>query len=141
MKSNDYIENNREETIKPKKEKTKRKRSEREKKASKNVSQIMSGEFLTKDFVVNNLNFIFFVLFLLILTVSKGYYVRQLSQNIRAEEKSLQDITADYVGTKAKLEKMTRRSEMVKKLAPMGLTETLNPTKVIRIKSKENKAK
>lgn len=119
--------------------KRKKKTNKREGKNAKSITQIMNGEFLTKNFVVDNLNFIFFLIFLLVLVVSKGYYVRQLAHDITKEEKKLQDITADYVETKAQLENKTRRAELVKKLKPLGLTETLNPTKVIRIKEKKNK--
>lgn len=121
--------------------KRKEKKQKRERKTSKNVTQIMNGEFLTKDFVVNNLNFIFFIIFLLVLVVTKGYYVRQLANDITKAEKQLRDVTADYVETKAKLGEKTRRTKLIKELAPMGLKETMNPTKVIRLKDKNKEAK
>ena len=109
------------------------------KKQSKSLMQIMNGDFLTRGFVLNNLNYIFFIFFLLILLVSKGYYVRQLANDIVKERKEVNDVTADYVETKAKLEEMTRRTRLIKKLEPLGLKETINPTKVIRIKEEKKK--
>lgn len=103
------------------------------------VMQIMNGDFLTKDFVISNLNFIFFVIFLMVLVVSKGYYVHRLANNIRKAEIEVGDITADYVETKARLEEKTQRSQMVDRLKPLGLKETVNPTKVIRIKEEKEK--
>ena len=50
------------------------------------LTQILNGEFLTKSFVLNNLPFIFFGLFLLILFVSKGYYVKQINDDIKETE-------------------------------------------------------
>ncbi|RYM32425.1 hypothetical protein ERX46_14200 [Brumimicrobium glaciale] len=133
MKGNNYISDT------PSKAKTKKKKKKSRfaaasKKQSQSLVQIMNGDFLTKDFVMNNFNYIFFVIFLMILTVSKGYYVNQLSNDIAKEEKAVGDITADYVETKAKLEELTRRTKMIEKLKPLGLKETINPTKVIRIK-------
>lgn len=138
MKENNYISDK---PVKGKKKKTKKKSrfAEASRKQSQSLVQIMNGDFLTKDFVMNNLNYIFFVIFLMILMVSKGYYVNQLSNDIAKEEKAVGDITADYVETKAKLEELTRRTQMIEKLKPLGLKETINPTKVIRIKKDKTK--
>lgn len=97
----------------------------------------MNGDFLTRRFFVNNLSYIFFVVFLLILLVTKGYYVNHLANDIAKTEKKVGDMMADYVEKKAALEEMTRRTELIEQLRPLGLKETINPTKVIRIKEKE----
>lgn len=136
MKGNNYISDNQKKTEKTKKES---KRSLAAKKQSKSLMQIMNGDFLTRGFVLNNLNYIFFIFFLLILMVSKGYYVRQLANDIVKERKEMNDVTADYVETKAKLEEMTRRTRLIEKLKPLGLKETINPTKVIRIQKEGDK--
>ena len=133
MKGNNYISDT-PEKAKTKKSKKKGRFAAASRKQSQSLVQIMNGDFLTRDFVMNNLNYIFFVIFLMILTVSKGYYVNQLSNDIAKEEKAVGGMTADYVETKAKLEELTRRTQMIEKLKPLGLRETINPTKVIRIK-------
>lgn len=136
MKGNNFI------SEKQKQATTKKKKERREKasrKQAQSVMQIMNGDFLTKDFVLNNLNYIFFVIFLMVLIVSKGYYVHQLANDIAREEIEVEDVTADYVETKAKLEELTQRSQMVEKLQPLGLKETINPTKVIRVKKEDKK--
>jgi cell division protein FtsL len=139
MKGNNYISDNQKEA-KTKKKKKKSRFAEASRKQSQSLVQIMNGDFLTKGFVLNNLTYIFFVIFLMILMVSKGYYVHQLANDITKEEKAVGDITADYVETKAKLEELTRRTQMIEKLKPLGLKETINPTKVIRLKKdKEEK--
>lgn len=137
MKGNNYI-SGQSTKEKAKKSKKKSRFATASKKQSKSLVQIMNGDFLTKDFVMNNLNFIFFIIFLMILMVSKGYYVHQLANDITKEEKAVGDITADYVETKAKLEEVTRRTEMIERLKPLGLKETINPTKVIRVKKEED---
>jgi hypothetical protein len=100
--------------------------------------QILNGEFLTKEFVLDNLNFIFFIIFMLLLLVGKGYYGKQLSRDVEDSQKELNEMTADYVESKAKLEEDTRRVKLIEKLGPYGLKETVNPTKVIRIKKEDN---
>ncbi|PWH85872.1 FtsL-like putative cell division protein [Brumimicrobium oceani] len=137
MKGNNYISDKQEKAKTKKKKKKSGRFAAASKKQSQSLVQIMNGDFLTKDFVMNNLNYIFFIIFLMILMVSKGYYVNQLANDIAKEEKAVGDITADYVETKAKLEELTRRTQMIEKLKPLGLRETINPTKVIRIKEEE----
>ena len=138
MKENSYKGKSTDDgTKKSAKTKKKSRFSKAAKKQSQSMVQIMNGEFLTKDFFLKNLSYIFFIVFLLILMVSKGYYVNQLSEDISNTEEELGEITADYVETKAKLEEETRRTELIEKLDPLGLKETINPTKVIRRKEKE----
>lgn len=100
--------------------------------------QILNGEFLTKEFVLNNLNFIFFTIFLLLLSVGKGYYGKELSRDLEKTQNELNEVTAEYIEAKAKLEEDTRRQILVEKLENRGLKETVNPTKVIRIKEQKN---
>ena len=99
--------------------------------------QILNGNFLTKEFVLNNLNFIFFIIFLLLILVGKGYYGKQLSKDADKAQIELNELSANYIETKAKLEEETRRYKLIEKLSIKGLNETVNPTKVIRIKKED----
>lgn len=121
------------------KEKAKKQQARKaEKRAKPNAfAQILNGEFLAKDFVLDNLAFVFFFVFMLIMLVAKGYYGKQLSKDIDTAQKELDASTAEYVEAKAKLEEETRRSELVDQLGPKGLKETTNPAKVIRVKKKD----
>ncbi len=119
--------------------KAKRKKPEPTGKAAKPNAfvQILNGDFLSKEFILNNLNFIFFLIFLLILLVAKGYYGKQLSTDVIKTQRELDELTSDFFEAKARLEEKTRRMELVEKLEKTGLRETVNPTKVIRIKEKK----
>lgn len=126
---------------KKKKKAAKKKRVKtRAKKSSKPNAfiQILNGDFLNRDFILGNLNFIFFLFFLLILTIGKGYYGKQLSAHVSQTEQELDELTGEYFEAKARLEESTQRSKLVEKLEHTGLKETTNPTKVIRIPKKEN---
>ena len=98
------------------------------------LTQILNGEFLTKSFVLNNLPYIFFILLLLIVFVAKGYYVKQISDEIKINETELNQNAAEYIEAKTKLEEETKRYKLVEKLKERELKESLNATKVIRIK-------
>ena len=123
-------------------EKTKQTKRKAKATAAKNKKpssfvQILNGDFLTKEFMLKNLNFIFFIMLLLLLIVGKGYYGKQLSSDVLKTQKEVDELTSDYFEAKATLEEKTRRSELVEKLESTGLKETVNPTKVIKIKKEE----
>ena len=98
------------------------------------LTQILNGEFLRKSFVLNNLPFIFFTLLLLILFVSKGYYVKQINDDIKKTELEVNQNAAEFLEVKSSFEFKTRRQVLIEKLKERDLKESLNATKVIRIK-------
>lgn len=108
-------------------------------KSSFTVAQVLNGEFLTKQFVIDNLGFIFFIIVLFIVVVAKGYYGGQLLKDVDRAQKDLDEVNAEFIEVKAALEEETKRQVLVDKLSNLGLKETTNPTKVIRIKKKEEK--
>lgn len=135
MSINEYIDRSEQEANQPK-EAPKVAKPKR-KKGPSAFTQILNGDFLTKEFVLNNLSFIFFIMLLLLLIVGKGYYGKELAQDINKTQKELDEMTADYVEAKARLEEETRRYRLVEKLEPKGLKETTIQTKVIRLKEKK----
>jgi cell division protein FtsL len=113
-------------------------KAEKKNRDSNSLTQILNGEFLTKSFVLNNLTYIFFILLLLIVFVTKGYYVKQLSDDIRTNQTELDQNTADYIELKTQFEEETRRYKLVERLKERELKESQNATKVIRVsKSKK----
>lgn len=133
--NNEFI--HKDEVAENEKVKTQQKRKVQKRAKPNPFVQILNGEFLAKDFVLNNLSFIFFLVFMMIMLVAKGYYGKQLSKDIDTSQKALDASTAEYVEAKAKLEEETRRSQLVEQLGPKGLKETVNPAKVIRIKKEK----
>ena len=101
-------------------------------------SQILNGDFLTKEFVLNNLNYIFFLIALLLLIIAKGYYGKQISTDIDNTQKEYDQNAAEYIEVKSKLETVTRRYKLVERLQKRELKETKNATKVIRLKKKKD---
>jgi len=138
---NEYIDKEKvdaREALKTAKERKQKKRTRQtpEKKPSAFV-QILNGDFLTKEFMLNNLTFIFFVMFLLLLTVSKGYYGKRLSDDVNRTQDELNELTSDHFEAKTRLEEETQRVKLVDELASQGLKETVNPTRVIRIEKEK----
>ena len=111
---------------KEKEKKAEAKRKKKEAKAGKksNVKksgpnafvQILNGDFLTKEFITNNLSFIFFIIFLMLLVVAKGYYGKELTRNVNKTQSDLDEVTSDYFESKARLEEETRRVRLLEQL-------------------------
>lgn len=104
-------------------------------------AQILNGDFLTREFVLNNLNYIFFIMLLLLVLISKGYYGKQVNRDIDNAQRNLDQHAAEYIEAKARLELVTRRYRMAERLESRELKETKNATKVIRIKQPKNEQK
>jgi ABC-type transport system involved in cytochrome bd biosynthesis fused ATPase/permease subunit len=96
--------------------------------------QILNGEFLTKEFFLNNLNYIFFIMALLLVIVSKGYYGKQLIDDTNKTQRELDQKATEYIEAKSRLEFVTRRYKLVEKLKSRDLQESQNTKKVIRLK-------
>lgn len=94
---------------------------------------LLNGEFLVKSFVLDNLGYVFFLIFLLLILVGKSYYGKQLSKDINQSQREVDQMTADYVEAKAKVEEEGLRYKLVEKV-DSNLKENQNATKVIRIK-------
>ena len=62
------------EEVKAKKKKARAKRKKANPAGGRTFVQIMNGEFLSKDWFVNNLPFTFFIGFLLVVLIGWGYF-------------------------------------------------------------------
>jgi len=93
---------------------------------------ILNGDFLTKDFFLNNLTYILFLFFLLFILVAKGYYGKSLVKSVRETRVELDQNTADYINTKTQFEEKTRRYKMAEQLKKRNLVESENAIKVIK---------
>ncbi len=110
-------------------------RKQRQTKGKKNsLAMLLNGEFLLKSFVLDNLGYVFFLIFLLLILVGKSYYGKQLSKDINQSQREVDQMTADYVEAKAKVEEEGLRYRLIEKL-DTNLKENQNATKVIRIKT------
>lgn len=113
----------------------KKKKDKRVKENGKSISfmDIISGDFLLRDFIFGNLPFVLFLVFLGLILVSKGYYAKQLIKDINKNQIELDAVTADYVEAKAKLEEETMRGNLVEILKEREVKEATSPVKVIKV--------
>lgn len=114
------------------------KRPKKKKDASKGkalsfVRQLINGDVLTRTFIVDNLPFLFFLSGLLVLLISKGYYSRQLSNQIEKNQKEIGEINSKLVSGKVRFNDLTDRVNMTDKLEEKQLSESESGIRVIRV--------
>jgi hypothetical protein len=136
MKDNEYIENAAPES--EGKQKTDRKSTSGSTAKTSAFNQILNGDFLTKDFMLNNLNYIFFLFLLLLILVAKGYYVKQVIDETNEVQIELDQNTSDFIEAKTSIEAITERNLLVYKLQQRELKESQKAIKVIRLKKEKS---
>lgn len=142
--SNEYVDKSQLDELKARataeenKKKAKKSRGKTKSKRPSAFIQILNGDFLSREFILNNLGFILFIFLLLLLMVGQGYYGKQLTSEVNKSQKELDELTGDYFDAKARLEENTQRSKLIEQLEDTGLKETVNPTKVIRVSKDED---
>lgn len=99
-----------------------------------NLAMFLNGEFLNRDFFFDNIYYIAFIIGLFILLVGKSYLVRGLNRDIANTQRELDQVSADYVEAKSRLEIGTRGYKIAHKLKHKNLVESQNAIKVIRVK-------
>ena len=107
-------------------------KQEKQDKPSQSVfSNIMNGEFLTKDIVVGFLPFILFLAFLGMCYIRNGYYVEDTVRAINDIGSELKELKSEYISTKSELMFKSKQSEVAKALEPFGIKESVVPPKKI----------
>jgi hypothetical protein len=117
------------------KKKSSRKRSKRRNRQSaKVVAQIMNGEFLSKENFVNNLPFVFFLGFLLVVLIGWGYYAETATRKEVMLERELGELNSEYFTLGSKYNTMRGRRQVAEKLNGSGVTESLTSPRKIKVK-------
>lgn len=96
--------------------------------------QLMNGEFLTRDYFLNNLPFTFFIGFLFIVVIAWGYYGETIAKKEVQLEKELGELNAEYFTLTAEYNAQRGRRQIAEKLAPLGIKESVSSPKKIRVK-------
>ncbi|MCH2213782.1 MAG: hypothetical protein MK086_01295 [Flavobacteriales bacterium] len=104
---------------------------------SKGIGSLLNGSFLTRQLVQNNMPFIFFLVFIMICYISYGYFAEQNAKDLVQAESELREVKAANLSVNARLEKRKQQSEVAKDISELGLKESTEPPKVIRLPKQE----
>ncbi len=99
--------------------------------------QIISGNILTRDSIVNQVPYVLYLSLLAVLYIGYGYYAEKTVRELDKEDTLLKEIKSEYTTTSTKLEVLRQQSKVAEEIARMGLEESRVPPKKIVIEPKE----
>jgi hypothetical protein len=99
----------------------------------KSLADLLNGNFLSSDGMINLLPYIFFLTFLALLYIANGYYAENKIRDINSLGNELKELRSEYITTKSELMFKSKQSEVAKTLSPYGIKESVVPPKKIVI--------
>ncbi len=97
----------------------------------KGIQSVMDGTILTRDVVVKGLPFVFYITLLAILYIANSYYAEKKIIEIEKVKKELKVLRSENIAAQSKLMYYSRQSEVIKRIEPYGIKESLIPPRKI----------
>lgn len=101
------------------------------------VKSLLSGNFLSKDQLVNALPYLFFLTFLGICYIANGYQAERLIRRLYKTNNEIKELRSEYITTKSELMYVSKQSQVAKATHALGLRELTSPPKKIVLTPKE----
>ncbi|MCW3083659.1 MAG: hypothetical protein JWP12_1025 [Bacteroidetes bacterium] len=119
------------------KEPVKPQKPARENKVVRSVSNVVSGNFLSKETTIKNFPFIFFLSFLAICYIANGYYADDQVRKVNKLTNEIKELKTQYIVVKDSLVVKSKQTEVAKSLAAQqtGIKESVVPPKKIVVKA------
>lgn len=114
--------------------KEKKQAAKKSSRSRRSFVQIMNGEFLSKDNFVQNLPFVFFIGFLLVVLISWGYYAETITRKEVRLEKELGELNSEFFTLGSIYNSKRGRRSIGERLKGTGVGESLNSPKKIKVK-------
>lgn len=112
-------------------------KSERSSKSVKGVKDVLSGNFLSKESVVNVLPYVFFLTFLGICYIANGYQAERLVRKLYKTTNEIKELRSEYITNKSDLMYISKQSQVARATKNLGLRELMSPPKKIVISEDE----
>jgi hypothetical protein len=121
----------------PKAEEQKPPKPVKENKVVRSVANVVSGSFLSRDTTLKSLPFVFFLSFLAICYIAKGYYDDDQVRKLSRLTNEIKELRTQYIVVKDSLVIKSKQTEVAKALAIQlsGIKESVVPPKKILVKT------
>ncbi|HEY0031241.1 MAG TPA: FtsL-like putative cell division protein [Bacteroidia bacterium] len=109
----------------------------KENKVVRSVANVVSGSFLSKETTIKNLPFIFFLSFLAVCYIAKGYYDDDQVRKLNRLTNEIKELRTQYIVVKDSLVVKSKQTEVAKALANQstGIKESVVPPKKIIVQT------
>jgi hypothetical protein len=108
-----------------------KKKKKKENPVLKGVQSVLDGTILTRDKVVNSLPFLFYIMLIAMLYIANSYYAEKKVIEIEKIKKEIKELRSENITTKSTLMFCSRQSEVVRRIEPYGIKESLIPPRKI----------
>ncbi|MFK7810780.1 MAG: FtsL-like putative cell division protein [Saprospiraceae bacterium] len=108
-------------------------------KKKKTLTDYLSIGQMSSEWILKNVPFVFFLVFLLIAYIANAHYSEKKIRAIQGLQKEVKELRWEYNSLKSGLMYSTKQSEVVKAVAPMGLKPMKGKPKKIVINKRERK--
>lgn len=103
------------------------------------VQDFLGGDYLSKEQVVSNIPYVFYIALLAMIYIGNTYYTEKKFTDIERTKSELKELRYQYITTKSALMFMGRQSEISKRAQLLGLKESVLPPYKIRYKGEYSK--
>lgn len=108
-------------------------------KVKQNIYDVLKGKFLVSEDAFKNWQIIIFVVFLLLIVISRSHSTDKKVLKIAKLNKEIRELKAEFIDARTKVMRLELESSVQKKVAARGLLPSKNPPKKIKvIKRKRN---
>ena len=109
----------------------------KENKVVRSVTNVVSGNFLSKETTQKHVPFIFFLSFLAICYIANGYYADDQVRRVNRLTNEIKELRTQYIVVKDSLVVKSKQTEVARSLAAQqtGIKESVMPPKKIVVKT------
>jgi cell division protein FtsL len=108
---------------------------------AKGVSSVLTGSFLTREIILKQLPFIFFLTLMAMVYIANTYYAEKTVRDINHLNSELKELQSEYITTKSELTSISKQSEVAKAAEVLELKESVVPPKKIVVSKKDYQKK
>lgn len=109
----------------------------KENKVVRSMTNVVSGNFLSKEGTLKHMPFVFFLSFLAICYIANGYYADDQVRKVNRLTNEIKELRTQYIVVKDSLVVKSKQTEVAKSLAVQqtGIKESVVPPKKIIVKT------
>lgn len=127
------LENKKEENAKNAKSSAGKSSGKKSGKLRREISSVLNGDAFSRENLVSNLPFLFFLTFLLVAYIGYGYYAARTSKEIFKLETQKRELHSDMINEQANLNLVTMPSQIADSTLSAGLKPSLEPPVKIKV--------
>ncbi|MFK8037776.1 MAG: FtsL-like putative cell division protein [Crocinitomicaceae bacterium] len=109
-------------------------RTKPKKEKKRNFAKVMTGEFLSRTEIINNIPFISFLGLLLVVLIGWGYYTETIGKKEVQLEQELGELNSEFFSLGVEYNKLSRQTQVSERLEDSELKESSIPPKKIKVK-------